>query len=97
MKQGNKNVLGCPISYNGGVHQYEELLQQLSVGDEVVFIWAFETKTGDIDDKLIKVFKDFLGIFASESVKSMIVVLWYPGLIENLKTKVSPVAQQENF
>ena len=88
MKQGNKNVLGCPISYNGGVHQYEELLQQLSVGDEVVFIWAFETKTGDIDDKLIKVFKDFLGIFASESVKSMIVVLWYPGLIENLRESI---------
>ena len=34
-QQGAKNVLGCQISYKGGIRQYEEMLQDISVGDYI--------------------------------------------------------------
>ena len=93
MKLGAQNILGCPISYEGGVLQYEDLLQSLSVGDEVIFVWAIETRTGDVDDDLIGVFKDFLNIFAAESIKSMIVILWYPGSLDDLRESIEDLTE----
>ena len=98
-QQGAKNILGCQISYKGGIRQYEEMLQDISVGDEVVFVWAIETETGDIDEDLIGVFKDFLSIFASDSIRSMVVVLWYPGPLEDLRESIEDLTDimQRNY
>jgi len=50
--------------------------------------------TGDFDDELIRVFKDFLDIFASEAIKSMIVVLWYPGHMEDLRESIEDLTKK---
>ena len=93
VKLGARNIIDCPVSYEGGLLQYEDLLQSLGVGDQVVFVWAIETRTGDIDDQLIGVFKNFLNIFAADSIKSMMVVLWYPGSMEDLRESIEDLTE----
>ena len=90
---GARKVVGCEVTARGGFSQYEGLLAQLSVGDQVVFLWAVETKTGDLDDDLIAIFKSFLQVFAGESIKSMIVVVWYPGAMEDLRESIEDLTE----
>ena len=90
---GSRNLVGCEVTARGGYRQYESLLNQLSVGDQVIFLWAVETKTGDLDDDLIAIFKSFLQVFAGESIKSMIVVVWYPGAMEDLRESIEDLTE----
>ena len=90
---GARRVVGCEVTAGGGHRQYESLLNSLNVGEQVIFIWAIETKTGDVDDDLISIFKTFLKIFAPESIKSMIVVLWYPGAMEDLRESIEDLTE----
>ena len=89
-----EDVLTCPISPEGDVLQYEYLLRSLTVGDQVVFVWAIKTQSGNVDDDLIMVFKDFLDIFAADAIKSMAVVLWYPGSIEEIRSSIEDLTER---
>ena len=89
-----EDFLTCPISPEGDMLQYEDLLRSLTVGDQVVFIWAIKTQSGDVDDDLIMVFKDFLDIFAADAIKSMAVVLWYPGSIEEIQGSIEDLTER---
>ena len=90
---GTRNIVGCEVTARGGYSQYGSLLNQLTVGDQVIFLWAVETKTGDLDDDLIAIFKSFLQVFAGEAIKSMIVVVWYPGAMEDLRESIEDLTE----
>ena len=92
-EKGVRRVLACEVTASGGHRQFEPLLSSLRVGDQVIFIWAIETKTGDVDDDLISIFKAFLKIFAPESIRSMVVVLWYPGSMEDLRESIEDLTE----
>ena len=89
-----QDFLTCPISPEGDMLQYEDLLRSLTVGDQVVFVWAIKTQSGNVDDDLIMVFKDFLDIFAADAIKSMAVVLWYPGSIEEIQGSIEDLTER---
>ena len=91
---GEQDFFTCPISPEGDMLQYEDLLRSLTVGDQVVFVWAIKTQTGDVDDDLIMVFKDFLDIFAADAIKSMAVVLWYPGSIDEIQGSIENLTER---
>ena len=90
---GTTNIVTCEVTARGGYSQYESLLSQLAVGDQVIFLWAIQTRTGDLDDDLIAIFKTFLQVFAAESIKSMIVVVWYPGAMEDLRESIEDLTE----
>ena len=90
----DQDILTCPISPEGDMLQYEDLLRRLTVGDQVVFVWAIKTESGNVDDDFIMVFKDFLDIFAADAIKSMAVVLWYPGSIEEIRGSIEDLTER---
>ena len=90
---GRAATLSCAVAATGGPSQFGPLVQQLQPATEVVFVWTVASQSGEIDSSLVAEFQDFLSVFPAESVASLVVVLWYPGAMEDIRESIEDLTE----
>ena len=95
LKQKNVRKAICSsVSGLDEVISYTNLATELAPGENVVFVWAVETKTGELSEDLVFMFRDFIEVFSPNSITSMIVVLWHPGSTEDIRSSVEDLTKK---
>ena len=86
-------IICSAIDGVNGEH-YEGLASKLSPGEKVVFIWAVETKTGEFSEEMVYMFADFIEAFSPAAIDSMVVVLWHPGSMGDIRSSVEDLTKK---
>ena len=89
-----RRIVCASIDGTAGMEPYINLATKLTPGEEVIFIWAVETKTGEFSDDLVYMFADFIKMFSPDAIQSMIVVLWHPGSSQDTRNSVEDLTKK---
>ena len=95
LKQRNVGrVLCSSVEESNGTVPYRSLAKKINPGENVIFIWAVETKTGEFLDDMVYMFADFIEAFSPRAIESMIVVLWHPGSMDDIRSSVEDLTRK---